>query len=110
MLENLISRHLVVLFMILIFSILLRFRKSFRDMEAKYFWLTIISCLLLVVEDILETKTASDPALRFWRILLSVAGYTLRSTAILGLLLVVITRFERVEGARELVDVHHRLV
>ena len=95
MLENLASRHLVVMFMILIFSILLRFRKSFRNMEARYFWLTIISCVLLVAEDLLETMTADDPALRFWRILLSVIGYTLRSTAILGMLLVIVPKEKR---------------
>ena len=95
MLSNLISRHLVALFMILIFSILLRARKSFRDMDTKYFWLTVISCLLLVLEDILERMTAEDPALRFWRIFLSVLGYTFRSTAVLGLLLVVVHEEKR---------------
>ena len=95
MLESLITRHAVNLFMILIFSMMLHFRKSLRDMEAKYFWLTVISCLLLVFEDVLEIKTSRDPALLFWRILLSVLGYTWRSTAILGLLLVIMPKGRR---------------
>ncbi|MBR6186567.1 MAG: diguanylate cyclase [Clostridia bacterium] len=95
MLTNLTSRHLVALFSILIFSILLRSRKSFRDANTKYFWLTIISCLLLVFEDVLETAAALDPSLRFWRLLLSVCGYTFRSTAALGLLLVVAPKEKR---------------
>ena len=95
MIENLVSRHLVALFMILVFSIVLHFRKSFRNMEARYFWLTIMSCFLLIVEDLFETMAAGDPALRFWRTLLSVLGYTLRSTAVLGLLLVVMPKEKR---------------
>ena len=39
--------------------------------------------------------TAGNPALRFWRILFSVFGYTLRSTAVLGLLLVIIPKEKR---------------
>ena len=95
MLESLISRHIVNLGMILIFSMMLRFRKSLRDLEAKYFWLTVISCLLLAFEDVLEIRASEDPSLRFWRILLSVLGYTWRSTAILGLLLVIAPREKR---------------
>ena len=78
MLESLITRHVVNLFMILIFSMTLHFRKSLRDMEAKYFWLTVISCLLLVFEDVLEIRASLDSALLFWRTLLSVLGYTWR--------------------------------
>ena len=61
----------------------------------KFFWLTVFSCLLLVVEDVLETMTQIDPSLRFWRTLLSVLGYTFRSSAALGLLLVVVPREKR---------------
>ena len=95
MVENLISRHLVALFMILIFSIVLHFRKSFRNLEARYFWLTIISCFFFFFEDLLETMTAEIPALRIWSILFSVIGYTYRSTAVLGLLLVIIPKEKR---------------
>jgi hypothetical protein len=39
--------------------------------------------------------TAENPALRFWRILFSAIGYTYRSTAVLGLLLVIIPKEKR---------------
>ena len=80
----------MTLFLILLFSIMLTSRKSFRDAETKYFWLTVIVCLLLVLEDILELLASKDPSLRFFRILLSVLGYTLRSVAALSLLLVIL--------------------
>ena len=83
-----IYRHQVTLFLILIFSLKLWSRKSFRDAETKYFWVTVVSVLFLVFEDTLEVLTSLNPALRFWRILISVLGYTFRTSAAVGLLLV----------------------
>ncbi len=54
MLLDMFYRHLVTLFLILLFSIKLWTRKSFRNTETRYFWLTVISCLMLVLEDTLE--------------------------------------------------------
>lgn len=88
-------RHWITLFAILIFAIKLWPRKKFRNSETKYFWLTTFSCLLLVFEDSLEAYCSMDPSLRFFRTLLSILGYTLRSTAALGLLLVVVPRSKR---------------
>jgi len=95
MLLDMFYRHLVTLFLILLFSIKLWTRKSFRNTETRYFWLTVISCLMLVLEDTLEVMAEADPSLRFWRILLSVLGYTFRSTAALGLLLVIVRQEKR---------------
>ena len=95
MLQDMLPRHLVTLFLIILLSILLRSQKSFRDSELRYFWLTVLSCLLLMFEDALEIIASENPSLRFWRILLSVLGYTFRSTAALGLLLVVVPREKR---------------
>ena len=95
MLRDALFRHLVTLFLILLFSMKLRDQKSAQDAELKFFWMTVFSCLLLVVEDTLETMSQADPSLRFWRTLLSVLGYTFRSSAALGLLLVVIPREKR---------------
>ena len=95
MLIDMLYRHWVTIFAILIFCIKLWPRKRFRNTETNYFWLTVLSCLFLVVEDSLEVVCSTDPALRFFRILLSVIGYTMRSTAALGLLLVVVPRNKR---------------
>ena len=95
MLLDMVFRHLVTLFMILLFSILLWSRRSFRNSDTRYFWLTVVSCLLLVLEDSFEVMTATEPSLRYLRTLLSVLGYTLRSTAALGLLLVIVPRVKR---------------
>ena len=83
-------RHLVTLFLILIFSLKLGGKKSFRDVETKYFWVTVFSCLILVLEDSLESVLSEYPAFRFWRTLLSIIGYTFRTTAAVGLLLVLV--------------------
>ena len=89
------ARHWVTIFAVFLFFIKLWSRKSFRDTETRYFWMTAISCLCLALEDALETFCALDPSLRFFRILLSVIGYSLRSTAALGLLLVIVPAAKR---------------
>ena len=91
MLEFLFT-NMYALFLILLFSIRLLNKKSFQNAETKYFWLTLISCLLLVIQDYLESLASEDPSLINLRITLSILGYTLRSTAALGLLLVIVPR------------------
>ena len=91
MLEYLI-KNVYTIFLIILFGIRLLSKKSFKNVETKYFWLTLISCLLLVMQDILEEMASRDPSLWFWRTLLTILGYTFRSTAALGLLLVIIPR------------------
>ena len=88
--DALISRHFIALFMILLFSIRLLSEQSKENSELRYFWLTVICCFFLIVEDQLENYTSKDPDLRFLRTFLSVAGYILRSTASVGLVLAVI--------------------
>ena len=95
MISDSILSQLVSVFLILLFGIKLLDKKSFQNAETKYFWLTLVSCLLLSFQDVLELMTAEDTALRFWRVFLSVIGYTLRSTASLGLLFVVLPREKR---------------
>lgn len=84
--------NIITIFLILLFGIRLLNKKSFKTAETKYFWLTLISCLLLVLEDYLEDMTSKDANLEIWRIFLSIMGYTLRSTAALGLALVIVPR------------------
>lgn len=89
MLINLITRQLVTLFLVLLFGIKLWTRKSFRDSETKYFWVPLISCLILSFEDVIEGAASQDPELRFLRIFVSVIGYTFRSVAAAGMLMVI---------------------
>ena len=95
MIFDMLHRHWVTIFAIMLFCIKLWPGKRFRNTETKYFWVTALSCLFLVVEDAFETICATDPSVRFLRILLSVLGYTFRSTAALGLLLVVVPHKKR---------------
>ena len=90
MVFDILYRHWVTIFTILVFTIKLWPGKRFRNTETKYFWLTVLSTLILVIEDIIEVLCASDPSLRFVRIFVSVIGYTMRSVAGLSLLLVVL--------------------
>ena len=87
--DILINRHFMTLFLILLFSIRLGSQRGTQERELRSFWLTVISCLLLSIEDTLESMASLDPSLRFWRTLLSASGYILRSSATLGLVLAV---------------------
>ncbi len=88
-LSNLISVHYITIFLAVLFGIKLLAQKTARDVDLRFYWLTLVCCFLLVIEDVLETYCALDPERRFWRTLLSVAGYILRPTAGVSLLLVV---------------------
>ena len=89
MLASLVSAHYITVFMIILVMIKLYAQQKSRDVDLRFYWTTVICCLLLVFEDCLESFTALYPELRFWRILFSVAGYVLRPTAAIGMLLVV---------------------
>ncbi len=89
MAESLISRHFVTVLLVLLCGIKLSTQKKTKDAELHFFWVTLLCCFLLVIQDILEGYTATKPELLFWRVLLSVIGYNLRPVAAVGLLLVV---------------------
>ena len=74
MVFDILYRHWVTILTILVFAIKLSPGKRFRNTETKYFWLTVFSTLILVIEDIIEVLCASDPSLRFVRIFVSVIG------------------------------------
>lgn len=80
------KQHLGTLFLIILFAMKLWNKKAFQGMETKFFWLPLISCLILTFQDVLEAAAAQDPAMRFWRTLLSVVGYNFRSVAAVGML------------------------
>ena len=90
MLMDMIRRHFVTIFLIILFSIILWPRKKFKNTDNRFFWITVISCFILVLEDILETIASKDPSMRFFRILFSVIGYNFRTNAVLGLLFVIV--------------------
>lgn len=92
MILDMLFRHIVTLFLILLFGFMLWNKKTFRKTNTKYFWLTIICCFLLVIQDTFETISSYNPSLRFLRILLSILGYTLRSVVPASLLFVIIPR------------------
>ena len=95
MIFDMLHRHWVTIFAVMLFCIKLWPKKRFRNAETKYFWVTALSCLFLVVEDAFESISSTDPSMRLLRTLLSVLGYTFRSTAALGLLLVLVPRTKK---------------
>ena len=84
-----ISTHYTTLLLVILLAIKLYAQKKTRGVELRFFWLTLICCLFLVAEDVLEAYAATREELRLFRILMSVSGYVVRPVAAVGLLLVV---------------------
>ena len=87
--QHMVMNHFTTVFLVILCGIRLYSQKKTRDAEFRYFWLTLLSCFLLVIQDSVETYAATDPDLRNVRVLFSVIGYVLRPAAAVGLLLVV---------------------
>ncbi len=87
--DALLGKHFVSLFLILLFSIRLSSHTHTKEKDLRYFWLTVVSCFLLVLQEMAEVVASKRPELIFWRTLLTIAGYFLMSTATVGLVLVV---------------------
>ena len=88
-LGSLLTKHFITIVLIIVYGLKLVGNKKTRDAELRYSWITLISCSLLVLEDMAESVAAADPDLLFFRILFSVTGYALRPVAAVGLLLVI---------------------
>lgn len=90
LLEQIIVNHFTTILLVILCGIKLYSQKRNRKADLRYFWVTLLCCVLLVIQDILESYMSTDPELRFWRILFSVVGYILRPVAAVGLLLAVL--------------------
>ena len=94
MIQELLSQasgeHYLAIMLIVVLSGILRGRSvPLGRVRQRSFWLTIAVCLLLVLQDVLEKYTRLDPSRRTMRLILSIAGYSLRPAAVLGFLLVI---------------------
>ena len=84
------GEHYLAFLLILIVSCVLLSRNimSERADQGK-FWITLLVCALLIIQDMMEKYAQMDPARRDLRIITSIAGYILRPAAVLGFLLVI---------------------
>ena len=95
MLIELLDKHFITLFLIIGFSLKLWSKRSSTDTSQHYYWLTVISTLVLIAADSLEIWSQGNPDWRFWRILFSVIGYTMRPTAALSIALIIYPENQR---------------
>ena len=89
MAPSFINIHYTTIFLVLLFGIKLHAQRESRNIDMRYYWLTLFCCALLVVQDQLEAVASLNVELKTWRTLFSVLGYVLRPTAAIGLLMVV---------------------
>lgn len=91
--EYLIKNYFVTIFLIIGFSLnIYRHRKS-DDTQLHFFWLTIISTIILVISDTIESYAAEYEYMRTWRILFSIVGYVFRPLSALSIAVVVAPRY-----------------
>ena len=89
MIAVLLFKHFITLFMIVGFSMKLWSKRGTADDSLRYYWLTVISTLILVIADSIETWAQGSMSLRTWRLIFSVVGYIFRPTAALGIALII---------------------
>ena len=87
--SDLATKSFITIVLCVVFGVKLYNQKRAKNAEFRYFWMTLICCFLLVIEDAVESTAAQDPGLRLLRTAMSVIGYVLRPTAVLGLLLII---------------------
>ena len=87
--DYLLQKHFVTLFLIAGFSMKLWNIRSRSDRQIRWYWLTTLCVLLLVLSDTLEVFTGSDPSMCTWRTLFSVIGYALRPVAALSIVMAI---------------------
>ena len=83
-----LDESFIPIFLIIGFSMKLWASRG-TDRTLRYYWLTVISTLILIVADALENWAQGDPNLRFWRIFFSVVGYVMRPGAALSIAMIV---------------------
>ena len=84
------GEHYLALLLILIISCILMGRGILSErVNQGSFWITLLVCAMLILQDMAENYAQMDPARRELRIITSIVGYTLRPAAVLGFLLVI---------------------
>ena len=84
------AEHYLTLMLIILFACILSGRNLLsKRVRQGSFWVTILVCALLAVQNMMERYAQLDPDRRNLRMITSIAGYALRPAAVLGLLLVI---------------------
>lgn len=84
------GEHYLAGLLVLILSCILLGRHVLSDrVNQRSMWITILACILLVLQDALVKYAEMDPSRRLLAMIATIAGYTLRPIAVLGFLLVV---------------------
>ena len=89
MVAELLNKYFIPLFLIIGFSMKLWSGRGSTDGTLRYYWMTVISTMILIAADALELWTQSNPDLRIWRISFSVVGYVMRPVAALSIAMIV---------------------
>ena len=95
MAAELLNRNFIPVFLIIGFSMKLWGSRRSSDKSIRYYWLTVISTVVLVAADSLELWAQRDPSLRLLRIAFSVAGYAMRPVAALSIVLIIYPKTHR---------------
>ena len=68
MFSEFLDRYFIPLFLVIGFSMKLLSSRGTTDGNLRYYWLTVLSTVILIAADVLEIRTQGSPELRFRRI------------------------------------------
>ena len=84
------AEHFLAMLLICILAVLLLSRNVLSErVHQGSMWIILLTCAMLIAQDLLESYAQLDPSRRELRLISSVLGYALRPVAVLGFLLVI---------------------
>lgn len=91
----LLNRHFITIFLIAGFAMKLRSQRRAGDTRLRYFWMTVISTIILVAADCLDVWARGEPDRRFLHLVFSMIGYVMRPTAPMSIAQIVYPKEKR---------------
>ena len=85
----LLDRHFIAIFLIVGFAMKLWTQRRTGEGEQHYYWMTVISTVILIAVDTIVVWAQEDPERRLIRLVFSVITYTVRPVAALSIALIV---------------------
>ena len=90
-----LNRHFITIFLIVGFAIKLRSQRRAGDTRLHYFWMTVISTVILVVADSLDVWSQGETDRRFLHLVFSMIGYVIRPAAPMSIAQIVYPKEKR---------------
>lgn len=91
----LLNRHFITIFLIVGFAMKLRSQRRAGDTRLRYFWMTVVSTIIVVAADCLDVWSRGEPDRRTLHLVFSMIGYVMRPAAPMSIAQIVYPKEKR---------------